>query len=99
MLSSVALLLEINLCNLFVQMLFCSPWLNTITRGEDLYFIILLKLIEGSWTYKVLESVTLDTQHVISWMHLKNHEFVLVLQKEGLGPFILSYIIITHYVI
>ena len=47
-----------------------SPWLNAITRGEDLYFIILLKLIEGSWTYKVLESVTLDTQHVISWMHL-----------------------------
>ena len=31
--------------------------------------------------YKVLESVTLDTQHVISWMHLKTHELSLVLQK------------------
>ena len=79
MLSSVALLIEINLCNLLVQMLFFSPWLNAITRGEYLYFIILLKLIEGSWTYKVLESVTLDTQHVISWMHLKTHELSLVL--------------------
>ena len=81
MLSSVALLIEINLCNLRVQMLFLSPWLNAITRGEYLYFIILLKLIEGSWMYKVLESVTLDTQHVISWMHLKTHELSLVLQK------------------
>ena len=70
-------------------MLFFSPWLNAITRGEYLYFIILLKLIEGSWTYKVLESVTLDTQHVISWMHLIT-ELSLVLQKDGLGPSILS---------
>ena len=90
MLSSVALLIEINLCNLLVQMLFFSPWLNAITRGEYLYFIILLKLIEGSWMYKVLESVTLDTQHVISWMHLITHELSLVLQKDGLGPSILS---------
>ena len=89
MLSSVALLIEINLCNLLVQMLFFSPWLNAITRGEYLYFIILLKLIEGSWTYKVLESVTLDTQHVISWMHLKTHELSLVIKKDGLGPSIL----------
>ena len=71
-------------------MLFFSPLLNAITRGEYLYFIILLKLIEGSWMYKVLESVTLDTQHVISWMHLKTHELSLVLQKDGLGPSILS---------
>ena len=90
MLSSVALLIEINLCNLLVQMLFFSPWLNAITRGGHLYFIILLKLIEGSWMYKVLESVTLDTQHVISWMHLTTHELSLVLQKDGLGPSILS---------
>ena len=55
-------------------MLFFSPWLNAITRGEYLYFIILLKLIEGSWMYKVLESVTLDTQHVISWMYFITHE-------------------------
>ena len=98
MLSSVALLIEINLCNLLVQMLFFSPWLNAITRGEYLYFIILLKLIEGSWTYKVLESVTLDTQHVISWMHLKTHELSLVLQKDGLRPSILSYIYIYIYI-
>ena len=91
MLSSVALLLETNLCNLFVQMLFFSSWLNAITRGEYLYFIILLKLIEGSWMYKVLESVTLDTQHVISWMHLKTHELSLVLQKDGLGPSLISH--------
>ena len=90
MLSSVALLIEINLCNLLFQMLFFSPWLNAITRGEYLYFIILLKLIEGSWMYKVLESVTLDMQHVISWMHLITHELTLVLQKDGLGPSILS---------
>ena len=42
MLSSVALLIEINFCNLLVQMLFFLPWLNAITRGEYLYFIILL---------------------------------------------------------
>ena len=72
-------------------MLFFSPWLNAITRGEYLYFIILLKLIEGSWMYKVLESVALDTQHVISWMHLKTHELSLVPQKDGLGPSILSF--------
>ena len=71
-------------------MLFFSPWLNAITKGEYLYFIILLKLIEGSWTYTVLESVTLDTQHEISWMHLTTHELSLVLQKDGLGPSILS---------
>ena len=40
--------------------------------------------------YKVLESVTLDTQHVISWMHLITHELSLVLQKDGLDPSILS---------
>ena len=40
--------------------------------------------------YKVLESVTLDTHHVSSWMHLITHERSLVLQKDGLGPYILS---------
>ena len=78
-------------------MLFFSSWLNTITRGEYLYFINLLKLIEGSWTYKVLESVTLDTQHVISWMHLITHELSLVLQKDGLGP-IYIYIYLFIYI-
>ena len=42
-----SLLLEINLCNLFVQMLFFSSWLNTITRGEYLY--ILYHFIEIDW--------------------------------------------------
>ena len=37
-----------------------------------------------------MEIVTLDTQHVISWMHLITHELSLVLQKDGLGPSILS---------
>ena len=46
--------------------------------------------------YKVLESVTLDTQHVISFMHLKTHELSLVLQKAGLGPSILSYISVSY---
>ena len=90
MLNSVAFIIRINLCNLFVQMLFFLTLLNAITRGEYLCFINLLKLIEGSWMYKVLESVTLDTQHAISFMHLKTHELSLVLQKDGLGPSILS---------
>ena len=90
MLNSVAFIIRINLCNLFVQMLFFLTLLNAITRGEYLCFINLLKLIEGSWMYKVLESVTLDTQHVISFMHLKTHELRLVLQKDGLSPSIFS---------
>jgi len=71
MLNSVALSLELICVIYFVQMPFFLTLLNAITRGEYLCFINLLKLIEGSWMYKVLESVTLDTQHVIRCMHLK----------------------------
>ena len=79
-------------------MLFFSSWLNAITRGEYLYFIILLKLIEGSWMYKVLKSITLDTQHVLSWisMHaLKNPQASFGFPK-GLTRSIYS-LLISHY--
>ena len=40
--------------------------------------------------HKVLGSLTLDTQHIISWMHL-THEVSSALQKDGLGSSIFSF--------
>ena len=45
MLNSVALSLEINLCNLFVQILFFLTLLNAITRGVCLFY----QFIEIDW--------------------------------------------------
>ena len=53
--------------NLMASNMFRWSWMHV-------YFIILLKLIEGSWIYKVLESVTLYKQHVISCTHLNIHD-------------------------